>query len=117
MGESAHCTLHIANWHKQRTAPNRHGSETSFTLTHPFHPRRGHRFELIKLDRRWWRWRVFYFDADHTMGVFPANWTDVGPLDPFLEKSQGRAIARTEDLLRLERWPVPGTSRGMERVV
>ncbi len=35
------------------------------------------------------------------MGVFPANWTDVGPLDPFLEKSQGRAIARTEDLLRL----------------
>ena len=27
----------------------------------------------------------------------PASWTDVGPKDPFVEQSCGRAVARTED--------------------
>jgi len=31
----------------------------------------------------------------------PASWTDLGPRDPFVEQSQGRAIARVEDLLEL----------------
>jgi hypothetical protein len=31
----------------------------------------------------------------------PADWTDAGPKDPFVEQSQGRAIARLEDLLEL----------------
>ena len=31
----------------------------------------------------------------------PAHWTDVGPIDPFVEQSQGRAIARVVDLLEL----------------
>jgi hypothetical protein len=31
----------------------------------------------------------------------PATWTDVGPKDPFVEQSGGRAVARTEDLLEL----------------
>jgi hypothetical protein len=31
----------------------------------------------------------------------PANWTDVGPMDSFVEQSQGRAIARVADLLEL----------------
>ena len=31
----------------------------------------------------------------------PAEWTDVGPKDPFVEQSRGRAIARVEDLLNL----------------
>ena len=31
----------------------------------------------------------------------PAAWTDWGPKDPFVEQSQGRAIARVEDLLEL----------------
>ncbi|MFN0128002.1 MAG: DUF5372 family protein [Verrucomicrobiales bacterium] len=35
------------------------------------------------------------------MGVLPASWTDAGPPDPFLELSKGRALARTQDLLRL----------------
>ena len=95
------CSLLIAHWHKQRTTRHRRGSETFFTLTHPFHPLRGRRFELVKLDRRWWRWRVFYFDEEGTFGVFPANWTDLRPPDPFLEKSQGRAIAGINDLLQL----------------
>ncbi len=35
------------------------------------------------------------------MAYLPASWTDVGPADVFLEQSQGRAIARAEDLLEL----------------
>jgi hypothetical protein len=31
----------------------------------------------------------------------PAAWTDAGPKNPFVEQSQGRAIARVEDLLEL----------------
>ncbi len=31
----------------------------------------------------------------------PAAWTDWGPKDPFVEQSQGRAIARLDDLLGL----------------
>lgn len=31
----------------------------------------------------------------------PAAWTDFGPKDPFVEQSQGRAVARVEDLLEL----------------
>ena len=31
----------------------------------------------------------------------PAAWTDAGPKDPFVAQSQGRAIARVEDLLEL----------------
>ena len=31
----------------------------------------------------------------------PAGWTDWGPKDPFVEQSQGRAVARVEDLLEL----------------
>jgi hypothetical protein len=31
----------------------------------------------------------------------PAAWTDFGPKDPFVDQSQGRAIARVEDLLEL----------------
>ncbi len=30
-----------------------------------------------------------------------ADWTDCGPVDSFIEQSQGRAIARVTDLLDL----------------
>jgi len=36
----------------------------------------------------------------------PASWTDVGSRDPFVEQSQGRAIARVEDLLELVKMTV-----------
>lgn len=35
------------------------------------------------------------------MAYMPAAWTNVGPDDPFVEQAQGRAIARTQDLLEL----------------
>jgi len=56
---------------------------------------------LLNLDRRWWRWRVFYVDENGITAFLPAAWTDAGPQDPFVRESCGRAFARAEDLLRL----------------
>ena len=44
---------------------------------------------------------MFYLTEDQQLAYFPAAWTDAGPKDPFVEQAQGRAITRTEDLLRL----------------
>jgi len=46
---------------------------------------------------------VFYYTADMEMAYFPASWTDVGEADPFVGLSQGRALGRVQDLLRLVR--------------
>ena len=72
-----------------------------FTITHPFHPKKGQRFELIDCQRRWGKWRVYHLTEDGQQAFLPASWTDVGPKDPFVEQAQGRAIARVEDLLEL----------------
>ncbi len=72
-----------------------------FTVTHPFHPWCGRRFELIDSRRRWGQWRVYYVTETGCHAYLPASGTDVGPKDPFVEQADGRAIARTEDLLRL----------------
>jgi hypothetical protein len=84
-----------------RTAPNANEARQSFTVTHPFHPWRGRRFELIECRRRWGQWRVYYLNPKGHLAYFPASWTDAGPKDPFVEQAQGRAIARVEDLLEL----------------
>ena len=46
---------------------------------------------------------MFYYTADMKTAYFPASWTDVGEADPFVELSQGRAMGRVQDLLRLVR--------------
>jgi hypothetical protein len=46
---------------------------------------------------------VFYYGADMEMAYFPASWTDVEEPDPFVGLSQGRALGRVQDLLRLVR--------------
>ena len=46
---------------------------------------------------------MFYCTSDMQMASFPASWTDVNEADPFVELSQGRAMGRVEDLLRLVR--------------
>jgi len=46
---------------------------------------------------------VFYFTADMQTAHFPARWTDVGEVDPFVELSKGRSMGRVEELLRLVR--------------
>ena len=44
---------------------------------------------------------MFYYAADMEMAYFPASWTDVEEPDPFVELSQGRALGRVQELLRL----------------
>ncbi|MFA7335033.1 MAG: DUF5372 family protein [Kiritimatiellia bacterium] len=68
---------------------------------HPFHPWCGRQFEQIDLRRRWGQWRVYFATESGCHAYLPAAWTDAGPADPFVEQSGGRAIGRTEDLLRL----------------
>jgi len=84
-----------------RTTPDANQAKQFFTVVHPFHPWRGQRFELIDCQRRWGQWRVYFLTADGNTAYLPAAWTDWGPQDPFVEQSQGRAIARVEDLLEL----------------
>jgi hypothetical protein len=84
-----------------RTAPNANQAKQFFTVIHPFHPWRGQRFDLIDCQRRWGQWRVYFLTSDANSAYMPAAWTDLGPKDPFVEQSQGRAIARVEDLLEL----------------
>jgi hypothetical protein len=86
-----------------RTAPDADKTKPFFTITHPFHPKKGQRFELIDCQRRWGQWRVYYLTQDGQQAFLPASWTDFGPRDPFVEQAQGRAIARIEDLLELTR--------------
>ena len=84
-----------------RTAPDANHAKQFFTVTHPFHPWRGRRFELINCERRWGQWRVFYVNEEGSLAYLPASWTDAGPKDPFVEQAHGRAVARLEDLLKL----------------
>jgi hypothetical protein len=44
---------------------------------------------------------VYYLSDDGNSAFMPASWTDIGPKGPFVEQSQGRAVARVEDLLEL----------------
>ena len=83
------------------TAPGSKQPARYFTITHPFHPWRGRRLELIDCQRQWGQWRVYYLTKTGRRAFFPALWTDAGPKDPFIEQARGRAVARVEDLLEL----------------
>jgi hypothetical protein len=50
---------------------------------------------------QWGHWRVYYLTQSGQQAFFPAGWTDLGALDPFVEQARGRAIARIEDLVEL----------------
>jgi len=86
-----------------RTAPLSTDQKQYFTITHPYHPWRGRRLELIELRNCWGQWRVFYPTEANLTAALPTSWTDVGPRDPFVEQAQGRAIARFADLLEIAR--------------
>lgn len=53
--------------------------------------------------RRWGQLRAYYVTEEGVTAYLPAAWTDLRPADAFVEQSQGRAIARTTDLLQLAR--------------
>jgi len=88
-------------WRQKRTAPDANHAKQFFTVTHPFHPWRGRRFELIDCECRWGQWRVFYVNEEGSLAYLPASWTDASAKDPFVEQARGRAVARLEDLLKL----------------
>jgi hypothetical protein len=91
-----------------RTAPDADEAKQFVTIVHPFHPKKGQRFELIDCQRRWGQWRVYYYTEDRQQAFLPASWTDAGPRDPFVEQAQGRAIARLQDVLELTTMMNPG---------
>jgi hypothetical protein len=72
-----------------------------FTITHPFHPLCGVRYELIDRSTSWNFDRVFYFDSHGIQRSLSTNLTDVLPADPFVVASQGRSAFRVSDLLEL----------------
>jgi Family of unknown function (DUF5372) len=57
--------------------------------------------EVLEHRRQWGQWRVYYLSKTARRVFLPAAWTDLGPLDPFVEQARGRAIARVADLLEL----------------
>lgn len=83
------------------TTSSSNESKQFFIITHPFHPLRGKQFELIYLKQTWGEWRVFYYGNNNQIQSFPANWTDVVAIDPFVDAAQGKAYFRTIDLIEL----------------
>jgi hypothetical protein len=49
----------------------------------------------------WGEDRVFFYAPDGTLKSFPANLTDVVPIDAFADVSAGRSPFRMDDLLEL----------------
>jgi hypothetical protein len=72
-----------------------------FTITHPFHPLHGTRYQLLERRFTWSCDRVFYFDHTGTQRSFATNLTNVLPPDAFVAASAGRSAFRVEDLLAL----------------
>ena len=73
-----------------------------FSITHPFHPLCDQQFELIGLHHNWHEDRVrFRVDGDVRTESLPLSWTSLAPIDPFRERSAGRAWFRVDDLLCL----------------
>lgn len=73
-----------------------------FTVTHPFHPLSGQRFELVGYTHAWGEQRVFFrHPGEARVHSLPASWTDVEGPDPFLVIAAGRAHFRVQDLLAL----------------
>jgi uncharacterized protein DUF5372 len=65
---------------------------------------------------RWGQWRVYYVTAEEITAYLPAAWTDLGSADLFMEQSQGRAIARTADLLQLSELIAEIRSRAVKEI-
>jgi Family of unknown function (DUF5372) len=70
-------------------------------VTHPFHPLFGREFRLVDYQHNWGEDRVYFTNDSGVTSWFPASWTDVGPLEPFVAISAGRAAFRVGDLLEL----------------
>ncbi len=70
-------------------------------MTHPFHPLCGREFDLVTYRQNWGEDRVFFHDDEGRLRSLPADWTSIGPDDPFVLISAGKSAFRTADLLAL----------------
>jgi hypothetical protein len=70
-------------------------------VTHPFHPLCGRELELVTYRQNWGEDRVYFHDDQGRLKSLPAAWTSIGPEDPFVVVSNGRAAFRTADLVEL----------------
>jgi hypothetical protein len=69
-------------------------------VTHPFHPLRGRKFELVDRRQTWGEDRVYYQDGDQLKRM-PSSWTSAAAPSLFRAISAGRALFQVEELLEL----------------
>ena len=60
----------------------------------------GRSFEVVTTHNAWGEDRVFLQEKDR-LRALPVAWTDASPADPFVVVAVGRALWRTEDLIKL----------------
>ena len=70
-------------------------------MTHPFHPLRGHEFELIEIVVIGGIGLVHYTTDDGTMRTIRQTFTNAASVDPFARVAAGRSAFRVPDLLAL----------------
>jgi hypothetical protein len=58
---------------------------------------------LVTCRCNWGEERVYYQDEDGTLCCLPLAWTNLAPIDLFVQVSAGRAAFRVADLLELSR--------------
>jgi len=85
------------------TTSQQNFNSDTFRITHPFHPYRNIEFEIDSIRRLPGECRVFFFNTQGRKSSVPLDWTDIGPKDPFVSVSAGRAFFRVDDLLGLAR--------------
>ena len=83
------------------TAPQQHFQNKTFRITHPFHPLHNKELDIYTIKKPHGESRVYFYNMKSHMVSVPLSWTDIGPPDPFVKISAGRALFRVEDLLRL----------------
>ncbi len=88
---------------RHSTASHQNFNHQTFCIIHPFHPYRNIEFEVNHVRRIPGELRVFFFNTKGQKTSVPIDWTDLGPKDPFVAVSAGRALFRVEDLLGLVR--------------
>ena len=88
-------------WTEQTIAPDEAGSSRSFSVTHPFHPLNGRRFEAVDIRLCLGEERVYFVGEDGRLQRRLVRSTSLEAPDPFVEMSAGRSAFRVRDLLAL----------------
>ncbi len=102
VGTSRGPSFCVAYWNDGPTAPCALEALGHFSITHPFHPLRSRQFKIVQVRRSRFGDRVYFrVEGDDRTRILPLSWTSLAPVDPFLDRSAGRASFRVEDLLCL----------------